>query len=239
MKNITIDKPANCPYIGWGVCYYVSRRGVKCDRTSPFFPNDCPLSDAISNQIDALLIRHSRDDSGVVFMQRGESIVNIRLKPGSAFVCDSAGRDAPQIVYLASPYSSGHSIVREIRVAKARLACSNLIKKGLLVYSPISHNHEIADYFGVGRGWQFWSEHDLAMLRACSRLVVLCINGWRESTGVTAEIKAAQEMSMPIEYLSESLEFKTLEQINAAEKESAGVRDIVSGGEHKGMETIA
>ncbi len=41
------------------------------------------------------------------------------------------------------------------------------------------------------------------MLSICDRMIVLCQRGWKESVGVQAEIKLAEEFGMPIEYMEQ------------------------------------
>ena len=72
---------------------------------------------------------------------------------------------------------------------------------GELVFSPISHTHPIAEAGGLPLGWDFWERYDRAMLDACRRVVVLMLNGWRESVGIQAEIGLAWRMGLPVEYM--------------------------------------
>ena len=46
----------------------------------------------------------------------------------------------------------------------------------------------------------FWAEHNREMLGVSSRLVVLALDGWRESVGVAAEIEIARELGLPVEF---------------------------------------
>lgn len=49
--------------------------------------------------------------------------------------------------------------------------------------------------------WTYWERFDTAFIRACSKLVVAKMDGWKESVGVQAEIKIAESLGLPVEYL--------------------------------------
>ena len=105
------------------------------------------------------------------------------------------------MIYLASPYSSDNSDVRLVRFYKACSAAARLMRKGMHVLSPIAHSHFIAECGGLPGDWKFWREFDLELLKACDSMTVLMLEGWRESKGVQAEIKIAEEMGMPVTYI--------------------------------------
>ena len=108
------------------------------------------------------------------------------------------------LVYLACPYSHDDPAVRHARFEAANRAAGRLMKDGHLVFSPISHTHPIAEAEGLPRGWEYWQRFDRAYLAYCHRLVVLSIDGWKRSTGVTSEIAIAREMGLEIEYINET-----------------------------------
>lgn len=105
-----------------------------------------------------------------------------------------------RLIYLASPYSHPDPTVREKRYHDACKAVVRLIQNGGLVYSPIVHSHPLA-LQGLPTDWEYWREFDMAMLSRAEELVVLVIDGWWESEGVQAEIRAAEEMGIPVRYI--------------------------------------
>ncbi len=107
------------------------------------------------------------------------------------------------LVYLAVPYSHVDPDVMETRFHSVNRVAANLMKNGTHIFSPISHTHPIAKAGGLPRGWDFWGAYDRAILGSCCKLVVLMLDGWRESAGVKAEIGIAEEMGIPIEFMSE------------------------------------
>jgi hypothetical protein len=107
--------------------------------------------------------------------------------------------DAVDLVYLASPYSHPDPEVREERFQAVARHAAKLMRDGVNVFSPISHTHPIAQY-DLPQGWEFWERYDRAMLGVCSRMIVLKLDGWKESKGVAAEIAIMQEQGKAVEY---------------------------------------
>lgn len=105
--------------------------------------------------------------------------------------------------YLASPYSHPDPFIREERYLRAMKVLSDLLEKGEFVYSPIVHCHEFAKIVYRDRvpRFDFWRAYDLHMLSKCDELLVLRIDGWASSVGVTAEIEEAMKLEIPIRWL--------------------------------------
>jgi hypothetical protein len=107
------------------------------------------------------------------------------------------------LCYLASPFTHTDPLVRQTRFEAACRAAAALIAQGKIVFSPISHSHGICAY-GIPHDWQFWQQLDRRYLAACDEVVVLMLDGWRESIGVQAEISAARELGKPVTFLAVS-----------------------------------
>ena len=106
------------------------------------------------------------------------------------------------LLYLATPYMHDDLEVRERRFLAANHAAAWLMKtKGLHVFSPISHGHPIAMAGELPGDWAYWGANARLMLAACVKVIVFMQDGWRESTGVQAEIAIAKELGLPIEYM--------------------------------------
>lgn len=78
---------------------------------------------------------------------------------------------------------------------------AELLAGGLVVYSPIAHNHYLACNFNLPRDWEFWQNLDLKMLDLANELHVLMLPGWEKSRGVAAEIKHAIETGKLVIYI--------------------------------------
>lgn len=107
----------------------------------------------------------------------------------------------PTLVYLAAPYAHPDPTVMDARYHAINGVVADLMLQGIHVYSPITHNHPLAVLGSLPRGWDFWKEFDLPMLRACHRLLILKLDGWETSVGVTAEANHASLLGMPIDYM--------------------------------------
>ena len=94
-------------------------------------------------------------------------------------------------IYLAIPYSS---IDHELSFMIANKKTAELMNLGHVVYSPISHSHIIAKDHDLPKGWEFWEQIDRQFIAWCDELWVIKLEGWKESTGVKAEIIIALEM---------------------------------------------
>jgi hypothetical protein len=106
------------------------------------------------------------------------------------------------LVYLACPYSHPDAAVRDARFRAANVAAAALMRAGHKVFSPISHTHPIAEAGALPLGWDFWEAFDRAYLDHAGLVIVLRLDGWRESRGVTAELSIARELGIPVEYIN-------------------------------------
>jgi len=106
------------------------------------------------------------------------------------------------MIYLASPYTHTDPDVRESRFDAACRATAELVRGGHVVFSPIVHGHPLVR-FEVPVEWDFWERFDREHLRWCDELVVLMLDGWRESRGVQGELQIAQELGKPVRFKEE------------------------------------
>ena len=105
------------------------------------------------------------------------------------------------MIYLASPYSHPEVMIRRQRFHAACRAAAALLASGLTVFSPIVHGHPLVDH-GLPTDWPFWERFDRDHMTRCDEVVVLMLDGWRESVGVAAEIRIAGELGKPVRYLA-------------------------------------
>lgn len=107
-------------------------------------------------------------------------------------------------IYLASPYSKYH-LGREAAFDLVTREAARFMAEGIHVFAPITHSHPIqmnAERNGIPliNSWEFWRDVDLIMIRQSAGLVVMMLEGWEESVGVTAEIEYAQANGIPVLY---------------------------------------
>ena len=123
-----------------------------------------------------------------------------RRRPAVPAKKKKGGRAAP-LVYLASPYSHADPHVRELRFRQAASAAARLMASGLVVFSPIAHGHPITLAHNLPSDWAYWEKSCRAYLGCCHKILVLQLDGWRDSMGVAAELQIAQEMEMEVGYM--------------------------------------
>lgn len=104
------------------------------------------------------------------------------------------------IAYLACPYSDPDPKIKCMRHAIVTKVAFELMRAGIYVYSPLTHNVPI-DQLGIHGNWMTWKNYDHSMLSRCDRLIVLKLPGWQESKGLAAEIACAEKLQLPIEWM--------------------------------------
>lgn len=105
-------------------------------------------------------------------------------------------------IYLAAPYTHTIMGIREWRVKEVNKKAAELMMRGNLVFSPLSHSHPISAYCSVDPcDHDFWLRQDLWVLDICDELNVLCLDGWKESKGIKKEIDYAQQRGIKVVYL--------------------------------------
>jgi len=77
-----------------------------------------------------------------------------------------------------------------------------MLAKGLMVYSPIVHSTPIAACGLDDMDHDFWMHVDRPYLEWCHMVMVLTLDGWRDSRGVNAEIAVARSMGKPVSFIS-------------------------------------
>ena len=104
-------------------------------------------------------------------------------------------------VYLRQPYSHPDAVVREYRFEASCIKTASLMRQGYTVFSPIAHSHPVAAYLpeDLLMSHEFWMKQDLPILEHADKLIVLVLDGWRESQGLRREIQYAWNCDMDIE----------------------------------------
>ena len=109
--------------------------------------------------------------------------------PTFIFLAETAGK----LVYLASPYSSGGSLMAEkieVRTAATARMTIMLLDAGVNLYSPILMGAGLQSR-GHTRDRDWWIHRDKKFLRKCDCMAVLTLDGWEKSPGVQDEIELA------------------------------------------------
>jgi hypothetical protein len=104
-----------------------------------------------------------------------------------------------EIIYLATPYSWSPNKAKRI----ADEYTAKLMREGHIVFSPISHSHNVADYMSedLRKDHDFWMPQCLYWLGACTKMIVVSLDPAliETSTGVQEEINFCIENKIPYE----------------------------------------
>ena len=113
-----------------------------------------------------------------------------------------------QIVYLATPYSykgndkAIEKMVMNRRYERALDITAELLNRGLIVYCPIVHFHNIAKKHALPTDAEYWKKCNDQYLLACGTMIVAKMKGWTSSVGVAYEIEFARDHGIPVDYLT-------------------------------------
>jgi nucleoside 2-deoxyribosyltransferase len=102
-------------------------------------------------------------------------------------------------IYLATPYTN-YPAGREASYHDACKAAAHLLNAGLSVFCPIAHTHQVGRLLG-DKSHNFWMEADAPFMKSAAILVVVMMDGWKESRGVAEEIRRFKAAGKPIFYM--------------------------------------
>ena len=103
-------------------------------------------------------------------------------------------------IYLACPYTHKDMAVKIQRFEAVNKKAGELMLAGYCVFSPISMTHPIALANELPGHWDFWERQDMPFISWCDEFHIFCLDGWRESKGIEAELKAAKSLKKRVVY---------------------------------------
>jgi len=106
------------------------------------------------------------------------------------------------MIYLSAPYTHEDPQVQQKRFEIINETAAYIIySMKYLLFSPISHGHSIfVNREDLDPGIDYWERYEKRIMPLCSEIIVLCIEGWKESAGVKREIALAKELHLKIRY---------------------------------------
>jgi hypothetical protein len=108
-----------------------------------------------------------------------------------------------QIYYLASPYTHKDPSIKKKRAEDVTECAVELLKHNVFTFAPIAYNEPWEKYDLPGN-WEFWECFDKSFVERCDGgIIVLMLDGWKESIGVQAEIKYAESLNLPVFYATQ------------------------------------
>lgn len=106
-----------------------------------------------------------------------------------------------EIEYLAIPYTHNNVFVKHFRAEVSNYIASELTKQGRIIFAPISAWHHIAMKYGLPGTFEYWKRLDEQFIAASKKLILVTLDGWKESNGINLEVSIADRFNVPIEYL--------------------------------------
>lgn len=104
-------------------------------------------------------------------------------------------------VYLGSPYSKYPGGQAEAASVATR-AAAKLMSRDIPIFCPIAHSHTICEVGELDHlDWKLWKRQDQPLIDGASALIVLMMDTWRESVGLTYEIECFVKAGKPIVYV--------------------------------------
>ncbi|HWT40364.1 MAG TPA: DUF1937 family protein [Dongiaceae bacterium] len=106
------------------------------------------------------------------------------------------------LYYLASPYSHKDKRIMEYRYMLVAAAAAELYTRGYNLLEPIGAGHPLAIRYDLPQGYEYWKRRDELMIERSDGVIVLMIDGWKESKGVQAEIEHALSIGKFVWYIN-------------------------------------
>jgi len=101
-----------------------------------------------------------------------------------------------KMFYLACPYSSDDEV--SDRISKFSQIDGRLMRAGYHTVSPLYKYLIFENGVMMPSDWQYWAEYSKSLMALCDAVVVIEMDGWKTSKGVTAEIEEAQRLAKPV-----------------------------------------
>jgi len=111
----------------------------------------------------------------------------------------------PLLYYLASAYDHHESKVKAARYMDVLALTIQLIDKSYHIFSPIVHNHFVAETLQTREkgAFEFWKAYDTNILGRCDVLLIYCDDegNWRKSAGINGEYSFALVRQIKVMYV--------------------------------------
>ncbi len=101
-------------------------------------------------------------------------------------------------VFLAAPYTHDDPLVRAYRVSQVNACAAELMLAGALVFSPVSMTHPISHFTHEPVPHKFWLRQTLSFIEWADTFAILRLQGWKVSSGLDEELRAARSKGLEI-----------------------------------------
>jgi hypothetical protein len=106
-----------------------------------------------------------------------------------------------RVIYVGGPYTHADHNVRSARFDALTAVAADLVRRGHIVYSPITHTHPIDVLFvrdDVHLSSDFWCDFDETFMSVCTEMVIVPLDGWEKSGGVKREREYFERRKLPV-----------------------------------------
>jgi hypothetical protein len=117
---------------------------------------------------------------------------------------DESVHTVKPVIYLASPYTSPIFSVRALRYRLVTAAAATLIRRGMIVFSPITMSHATDVVLGGTAPSDFWRDFNERLLAASDTMYVLKLERWDQSQGIQRELNWCNDNAKPVKFMLES-----------------------------------
>lgn len=104
------------------------------------------------------------------------------------------------MIYVAAPYNHKQPEIIAYRIEQVERVLATLNSQGKMAFSPLLMHHCQNKGVNLPSSFEFWNEFCTFLLKGCSEMIVLCLEGWEDSEGVSAEIKFCSQNGIPISF---------------------------------------
>lgn len=108
-----------------------------------------------------------------------------------------------KLYYLASPYTHPNPEIKKFRAEAVTKSAVDLLRHGVFTFAPIAYN-EPWEKYNLPGDWTFWEAFDKTFVSRCDGgIIVLMLDDWEKSVGVTAEIEYARSLGLPVYFATQ------------------------------------
>lgn len=112
------------------------------------------------------------------------------------------------LVYIAAPYKHEDPLFMNLRYEIITKLCGIIVQEfGCSIFSPITHGHPIPIDTKKVPGFNeihYWMEMDLKILKHCSHMFIIMMDGWVDSKGLSMEIEFCNANNIEMRYIEPS-----------------------------------
>lgn len=106
------------------------------------------------------------------------------------------------MIYVSSPFTHSDAEIQNDRVHKTGKFVASLLQNDTTAISPVLYGLAILPHMSSDdTTWAAWSRMCEDILKKCDSMIVLGMDGWDKSRGVTEEIELAKSFGIPIAYV--------------------------------------